>query len=162
MKLGRRYNLIFPPVTVSAAQDLIQFNGVAGFMYRIIRQWLGCTDTTIATGQMLSLRSRRLPATVTNGSGGTGSVTPSLIDQGDAICSSSGNFYNNTAKATTSGTAVLTFSGSTHLYAFHMFDYEQYDASPPIPPGTSWVFELLGAPSGTVNLTGGICIEEIG
>jgi hypothetical protein len=161
-KIGRRYNLNMPPTTVSAAQDLFQFNGVAGLMYRIIRQWISCTDTTIATGQMISLRSRRLPATVTSGSGGTGSLTPANLDPGDATCSSTGNLINSTTKATTSGTAVITWLGSTHLYAAHLWDYEQADQHIFVPPSTAWVFELLSTVSGTVNLSGGIEIEELG
>jgi hypothetical protein len=162
MKIGRRYILPIPPATVAAAQDLAQFNGAAGKVYRIISQSIGCTDTTIATGQMLSLRARYLPATVTNGSGGTGSLTPSAVDPGDAACSSAGNLINSTTKAITGGTAVILFEGSCHLYQGHYKNYENEDACPILIPSTAFVFELLSTVSGTVNLSGELVVEEIG
>ncbi len=162
MKIGRRYVLINPPTTNSQAVDLFQFNGAAGKVYRIISHAISCTDTTIATGQMLSLRARYLPATVSNGSGGTGSLTPSAVDPGDAACSSTGNFINNTSKATTGGTAVIVWEGSCHLYQGHFFNYELQDICPIIIPSTAFVFELLSTVSGTVDLTGVLTVEEIG
>lgn len=161
MKVGRRYVLNVPPVTVSVAQDLAQFNGAANHIYRIIKCWIGCTDTSIATGQMLSLRARFLPATVTNGSGGTGSLTPNKVDQADAACSSATNLINSTTKATTSGSAVILLSASTHLYQPFVWDWEAADECPIIIPSTAFVFELLSTVGGTVNLSGGVLVEEI-
>jgi hypothetical protein len=157
--MSRRYKVLFAAVSVSAAQDLVQIIGATGKIIRIIRQWVDCSNTSLATGQNLSLRSRFLPATVTVGSGGTTGITPSKYDPGDAACSSTTCATNNTTQATTSGTAVSLYQGGCHLYQGHNW---AYDTPPPIGPSEGFVFELLGAPSGTVNLSGGVEIEETG
>lgn len=162
MKIGRRYTLNIPPATVAAPQDLAQFNGAANLMYRIIKMWISCSDTSLATGQSLSLRARRLPATVTNGSGGTGSLTPASLDPGDAACTSNTNLINSTTKATTNGTAVIVWEGNCHLYQGLSWDFEASDMHVFVPPSTAFVFELLSTVSGTVNLSGGVLVEELG
>lgn len=162
MKIGRRYVLAIPKFTCTLPQDLAQFNGASGKVYRIISQEIWCTDTTLATGQDLSLRSQLLPATVTNGSGGTGSLTPSPVDPGDAACSSSTNLINSTTQAATSGSAVNMFNGGCHLYQGHYKNFEAEDACPIVISGTAFVFGLLSTVSGTVNLAGRLLVEELG
>lgn len=157
--MGRIYRVQFSNVSVSAAQDLVQITGAAGKMMRILRHWVACSNTTLASGQMLSLRSRFLPATVTVGSGGTTGITPSKNDPGDAACSSSTCATNNTTQATTNGTAVVLYSSGCHLYQGDVWNYIN---PPPIGPSEAFVFELLAAVSGTVNLSGGCEFEEIG
>lgn len=157
--MPRAYHVSFVGVTVAAAQDLIQITGATGKMMRILRIMLGCKDTSVATSQMLSLRARFLPATVTVGSGGTTGITPSKADQGDAACSSTTCAVNNTTQATTSGTAVILYANGIHLYQGENF---RFDNPPCIGPSQAFVFELLGAPSGTVNLSGLVEFEEIG
>ena len=158
--MPRAYQVTFSGVTVSAAQDLVQITGPsAGKIFRILRLWLGCGDTSLATGQGLKLRARYLPATVTVGSGGTTGITPSKKDAGDAACSSTTCATNNTTQATTSGTAVALYANGVHLYQGENF---RFDNPPIVNPSTAFVFELLGAPSGTVTLSGGVEFEEIG
>lgn len=155
----RTYRVQFSAVTVSAAQDLVQITGASGKMMRILRMWVACSDTTLATGQMLSLRTRFLPATVTVGSGGTTGVTPSKNDPGDAACSSATCATNNTTPATTSGTAIIVYSGGCHLYQ----GLDRPCVNPPvIGPSEAFVFELLSVVSGTVHLSGGVELEEMG
>ena len=157
--MGRRYRVTFEGVGVSAAQDLVQITGASGKMMLILRHWVGCTDTSLATGQMLELRARFLPATVTVGSGGTTGITPSKNDPGDAACSSSTCATNNTTPATTNGTAVKLYENGCHLY---QGDNWRYDSPPVIGPSEAFVFELLSTVSGTVHLSGGVEIEEMG
>ena len=156
--MGRRYQVLFSAVTVSAAQDLVQITGAAARMYRILRHWVGCGDTSLATGQGLKLRSRYLPATVTVGSGGTTGVTPSKVDPGDAACTTTTCAINNTTQATTSGTAVLVYANGCHLYNGDVWNYPGVW----IGPSEAYVFELLSTVSGTVTLSGGVLIEEFG
>jgi hypothetical protein len=159
--MSRIYKVLFGDsaggVAVSAAQDLIQITGASGKMLRILHRWVGSVDTTIPTAQMIQLRERLLPATVTNGSGGS---TPTIykMDPGDASASFTA-LANNTTKATTSGTASESFATGVHIY--NGFD-DEYVSPPVIGPSEAWVFELLSTVSGTVHLSGGVLVEEIG
>lgn len=155
--MGRKYRVTFENVAVSAAQDLIQITGATGKMYRILRHWVGCTDTSVATGQMLRLRARFMPATFTVGSGGTTGITPSRNDVGDAAASTTTCATNNTTGGTTSGTAIVTYTNGCHLY---QGDNWRYDEGPVIGPSEAFVFDLLSTVSGTVHLSGGCEIEE--
>jgi|SRR5579871_48750 len=155
--MPRTYTVTFEQVAVSAAQDLLQIKGATGKMLRVLEVWTGATDTTIPTSQMLSLRVRFLPATVTDGSGGS-TPTPQKVDPGDAAASFTA-LANNTAKATTSGTAITIREDSTHV--FNGYDYP-FPRPPVVGPSESLVFELLSTVTGTVHLSGGALVEEIG
>lgn len=155
--MARKYHVTFASTVVSAAQDLVQITGATGKLMRILRMWVGCPNVALATGQGLSLRARFLPATVTVGSGGTTGITPSKKDPGDAACSSSTCATNNTTQATTNGTAVILYTNGVHLYQGENW---RWDEPPVIGPSEAFVFELLSVTSGTVNLTGGVDIEE--
>jgi hypothetical protein len=151
----RVYKATFVNVAVSAAQDLIQLKGATGKFLKVRRVWAGFTDTTLPTAQGLNLRMRYLPATVTDGSGGS---TPAIAkdDQGDAAAGGV-VLANNTTPATTSGTAQIYEGDGGHIYSG--FDYTFPSDGRPIlgsSTSTSFVFELLSTVSGTVHLSGGI------
>lgn len=159
--MPRVYKQTFEAVAVSAAQDLVFIPGpAAGKIVRILRRWVQATDTTLPTAQMLELRERYLPATVTAGTGGTTGATPAKAeDQGDATCSITTAGTNNTSKATTSGTAVTLNEMGVHIFN----GYDEICLKPPvINPSTAYVFELLSTVSVTVHLSGGVLFEEIG
>jgi hypothetical protein len=157
--MPRCYHVNFSAVTVAAAQDLVQITGATGKQMRIVRCWVGCPTTSLPTAQGLALRARFLPATVTVGSGGTTGITPSKADQGDATCSSTTCATNNTTQATTNGTAVVLYANGVHIYLGDIW-------TPPAPvwigPSQAFVWELLSTVSGTVTLSGGVAIEEVG
>lgn len=157
--MGRRYRVEFENVLVSAAQDLVQITGATGKMGRIIRHWVGATDTTGLTTQNMRLRSRFLPATVSVGSGGTTGITPSKNDPGDAACSSATCATNNTTQATTSGTAIVLYSNGVNILNGDVWYYPE---PPVIGPSEAFVFELLSTVTGTVHLSGGVEFEEMG
>ncbi len=153
--MGRKYRVTFENVTTAAAQDLIQILGATSKILRILRQWVACTNTTLPTSQLFRIRGRFLPATVTNGSGGT-TPTPQKVDVNDAAAAFTA-FANNTTPATTNGTAVVLEANGFHAYQ----GYDNTFANPPIvPAATAWVFELLSTPSGTVAMSGGVEVEE--
>jgi hypothetical protein len=160
--MGRKYKVIFSAVAVAAAQDLFEIKGAAGKMVRILRCFCGATDTTLVTAQSLSTRCRYLPATVTDGSGGT---TPSFLpmDPGDAAASATA-LANNTTKATTNGTAVILGSRGDHIYQGVEYNFRAtpFSEPPVIGPSEAFVFELLSTVSGTVHLSGELEIEEVG
>lgn len=155
--MPRTYAVTFEQVSVSAAQDLIQISGAAGKTCRILRQWVGSSDTTAPTNQQLALRSRFLPATVTNGSGGS-APTPRPMDPGDAAASLTA-LANDTVKATTNGTATILEENSCNIFAG--YDYA-FPRPPIVGPSEAFVFELLSTVSGTVHLSGGVLVEESG
>jgi hypothetical protein len=155
--MPREYEVTFEDVAVSAAQDLLQIKGGTGKMLRILSVNVGSTDTTAPTSQQIKLRCRFLPTTVTDGSGGT-TPTPAAIDPGDAAATFTAK-ANNTTKATTSGTAVVLKEAGAHIAA----GWEWGFIKPPVVgPSQSFVFELLSTVSGTVHLSGGATVEEIG
>ena len=155
--MPRVYNIMFENVAVTAAQDLVQVKGAAGKIVRIRRAWVGSSDTTAPTDQQVRIRCRFLPTTVTDGSGGS---TPAIskVDPGDASASLTA-LVNNTTPATTSGTAIVLDVGSPNIKGGYDVPF---DSRPPIGPSESFVFELLSTVSGTVHLSGGVQVEEIG
>lgn len=159
--MARGYTVTFSGVAVSAPQDLVFVPGASNKLVRILRFWLSPeVDTSLATAQGFSLRCRVLPATVTPGTGGTTGITPSKSpSQGDAASSISTAGTNNTSKATTSGTAVVVWSGGAHL--FQGID-KRFDRPQEIIPTAAFVFEMLSTPTGTVTLSGGVDLEEMG
>lgn len=159
--MPRTYQVTFDTVSVSAAQDLVQIVGATGKIMRILRHWVACVNTSVATGQMLSLRARFMPATFTIGSGGTTGITPSRRDVGDAACSSTTCATNNTVQATTSGTAIKVYDGGCHLYQGDTWTYTP-GREPLVGPSEGFVYELLSTVSGTVSLSGGLELEELG
>ncbi len=155
--MPRLYAVTFEGVSVSAAQDLVQLNGATGKMCRIKRVWVGATNTTVPTNQQLETRCRFLPATVSNGSGGA-TPTPQPFDPGDHSASCTA-FTNNTSKATTNGTAVILEEHGDNIFAGYDF---MFPTPPLIGPSEAFVFELLSTVTGTVNLSGGLWVEEMG
>lgn len=165
--MPRLYRVTFSNVLVSAAQDLVTLllpTSAANFkQIDLIRYWVGSSNTTIAAAQMLELRLRWLPATVTVGSGGT---VPTVVqeDQGDSAPKCTAH-ANDTVKSSSSGTAVVLDDQTCHIY--NGFDSASTGQDPiPLPCNNTAqqaaVWELLSTVSGTVNLSGGIEFSEAG
>lgn len=157
--MGRRYSVSTEAVAVSAAQDLAEIKGASGKICRIRRVRVGATDTTLPTAQMLELRCRFLPATVTPGSGGS-SPTPRKYDAGDAAASFTAG-ANNTTPAASGGTAVILEEWGVHIYAGLDWTFADAD-TPVVGPSESFTFELLSTVTGTVHLSMTVEVEEIG
>ena len=157
--MARRYTVETENVSVSAAQDLIQVIGAAGKTVRIKRVAVGATNTTLVTAQSLRLNLVYLPATVTNGSGGT-SPTFKPVDPGDAAASVTAK-ANSTTQATTNGTSVALEVWGVHIFAGLDFTFPA-GAEPIVGPSESIVFGLLSAVTGTVNLSTTVEVEEVG
>lgn len=155
--MPRQYTVSFEKVSVSAAQDLIQITG-SSKLARIRQISLSDVDPTApSTNMQLALRCRILPATVSNGTGGT-SATIGKTDLGDSAASFSA-LANNTGKATTTGTASVVLEDGCNIYGGYSKDFD-----PPIPiiTGEAFVFELITTPAATVTLSGQVIVEEIG
>lgn len=155
--MPRRYVVSFESVSVSAAQDLLQIKGASGKMLSVIRLWVGNTNTVLTTNQQISLRTRYLPTTVTDGSGGSTS-TPRPFDPGDAAASFT-CLTNNTVKATTNATAATLDENGVNVYAGLDLTFSR---PPQIGPSESLVFELLSTVAAALTLSGGAWVEEAG
>lgn len=156
--MGRLYTVQFEKISVSALQDLFEIKGAVGKTLKVKRLILSDVDVSpLPAAQMLPIRARFLPATVTSGSGGS-TPTPQKTDQGDAAASFTAG-ANNTTKATTNGTAVTFLEDGFHIYN----GYDKPISGPAVvDPSTSIVLELITAPSGPITLSGTIEVEETG
>ncbi len=157
--MPRTYEVTFENVAVSAAQDLVSIAGAAGKTVQIKRARVGATDTAIPTAQMLQIRCRLASATFAAGSGGA-AATPRPDDLGDAAASATGR-VNDTTKATTSGGFTVVEETGAHIYAGYDYTWPQ-GREPLVGPSEGFVFELLSTVSGTVHLSGGLTITEMG
>jgi hypothetical protein len=155
--MPRSYVVGSENILVAAAQDLLQIKGASGKMLDILRVWCGCTDTTLVTAQGMRFRCRYLPATVTDGSGGSTS-TPRPTDPGDAAASFT-CLTNNTTPATTSGTAAVLNTEGDHAFSGINLPFKN---PPQVGPSESFTFELLSTVSGTVHLSSGAEVTERG
>jgi hypothetical protein len=155
--MSRTYSVSFEQVACSAPQDLVEIIGGSGVMLRILSVSVAMTDTSPPTNQQFAVRARRLPATVSGGSGGS-SPTPQPEDGGDAAATFTAK-ANNTSKATTSGTAsVLLEDGVNQFTGFAWV----FPKPPTVGPAQAFVWELLSTPSTAIHLSGTVLVEEIG
>lgn len=159
--MPREYVVTFEKVSVTAVQDFFQIKGASGKILRIKEVTITDVDQTLPTNQQMALRMRFLPATVTDGSGGS-TPTPQKTDPGDAAASFTA-LANNTSKATTNGTAVTIREDGANLYAGYSYAWPPADR-PVIGPSESFVAELLTAPvsAGTWVMSGTVTVEEMG
>ncbi len=157
--MPRIYTVATENVLVAAAQDLMQIKGAAGKIVKIKRVFVGATNTTLVTAQSLRLRCRFLPATVSDGSGGS-APTPQKVDPGDAAASFTA-IANSTTPATTNATAVVLEDAGVHIFAGWDYSWPA-GTEPVVGPSESFVFELLSTVSGVVNLSTTIRAEESG
>lgn len=154
-----KYTATFEGVSVSAAQDLMSLKAAAGVPLQILRYWWKVTDTTLPASQMIQHRARVLPATVTQGSGGTTPTPQKIESQGDAAATATAH-ANDTAKATTSGTAAIVDEGSEHVY--NGFDSAIQNRKPiNIAAGAGFAWELLSTVAAALHMSGGIDWEEV-
>lgn len=155
--MGRKYYVKSENIAVTAAQDIFQIKGATGKILKVTRVKWSNSDQALATPQMVATRCTFLPATVTDGSGGS-SVTPIRRDVGDAAASFT-CLTNNTTKASSNGTSTVQMEDSSHVFNGLDFPF----ANPVIVgPSESMVFELVNAPTGTFHLTAEAEVEEIG
>lgn len=99
---GRIYTVSFVSVAISAVQDLFEIRPAAE--KPVILRKVVITPDSDETNKQLLVTIRRLPATVTSGSGGS-SPTIVALNSHDAAAGFTAE-ANNTSRATTSGTAL--------------------------------------------------------
>jgi len=155
--MARVYTVVFENVTVSAVQDLISLKGSTGKVARVLRLWLGASNTSLQTAQSSRLNVKYSSATFTVGSGGT-APTPRPADPGDAAASFTAR-VNDTTQGTTSGAFTNIMSQGVHNYAGIDWPFKN-----PLAFGLNEaiIFELLSTVSGTCAFSGGAEVEEYG
>lgn len=142
----RVYSTYFENVTISAIQDAFLLKAGAANTLEIHEIDLSAGAVTAAAE--IRLRLKRLPATVTNGSGGT-APTIGAVDSGDTKAAAAVVRANDTTQATSSGTAVILAAWqwnvlSTFQYLPAPEDRETIQASEAL------VLDIPGAPASTV------------
>lgn len=155
--MGRTYTVSSSAVVGAAAMDLALIIGAAGKVLRVKRIECASTDAAAPTSGEMNFRCRYLPATLTNGSGGT-TPTPARQDQGDAAATFTAH-ANDTSGASSSGTPVIVWSGAAHVLTGLDYSFLQ---PPTVNPSTGFTFELLTLPSGTIHLDMCVTVEEVG
>jgi hypothetical protein len=154
--VGRIYTVSFSAVSVGAVQDLIAvYAGTMAFAVHMIE-----LDQVTATAvNNLNITHKRLPATVTAGSGGT-SVTPVPLRSTNAAATVTAH-CNDTTQATTSGTAAILAAHAVNVINGYLYLPPEADR-PVIAPSQAFVLSLNSAPaSGSYVMSGTITIEEL-
>lgn len=149
------YTINFHNVSVSAVQDLIAVYAGASMAFEVVGYGISPGNTTV---ENLQLNLKRLPATVTAGSGGT---TPTPVpDATTGPAATVTAHVNDTTQATTSGTAVyLQSDGLNEVNGFEWIWPEK--ARPSCKLSEAIVLELASAPGGARTLSGWMKIREL-
>src|SRR4051794_39213213 len=100
----RLYTAAIDAVTIAAVQDIFMLK--AGAANGTVIHQIRVSAGGVTSPAELRLRLKRLPATVTNGSGGT-TPTINFVDTGDSKAATATLRANDTTQATTSGTAQI-------------------------------------------------------
>lgn len=142
----------FSGVTLSAAQDI--FSLLASANKAIEIRHIQLSASGVISPAEIPLNLKRLPATVTNGSGGS-TPTKQKVDKRTGVSPTATAHANDTTQATTSGTAEILASWNWNVLL--PFDYmpgpeasdrESCDVS------ESLVFELPSTPGAAVTVSG--------
>lgn len=155
--MGRMYTAAFSGISVSAAQDFFELTAPATGV--ILLHEVHITQDAGETSEQLPVTIKRVPATVTSGSGGA-SVTPAKKAPGDA---SSGATVerNNTTRATSTGTIeTIHRLGDNVLNGWHWVFAPE--ARVVVPPSGVLVVGLETAPGAALTMSGEITWEEVG
>jgi hypothetical protein len=159
--LARRYSVAFENVAIVAVQDLFEITPAANKPVRLLALFLsnvgGAADAGDAQEELLRIAIRRVPATITSGSGGS-APTPRLVDPSDAAAGLTAE-VNNTTQATSSGTIETLHPDGWNIrvpYSLIFTPEMQHEAI----NGQLLVVSLLNAPADSVNCSGVLYVEE--
>lgn len=143
---NRVYSTYFENVTIAAVQDI--FSIKAGAANGVILHQIDLSAGGVTSPAEIRLRLKRLPATVTNGSGGA-APTISATDSGDTKASAATVRANDTTQATTSGTAAILAA-----WQWNVLNQFTYLPAPEdreiIQAAEALVLDIAGAPASTV------------
>jgi hypothetical protein len=153
--MGRVYTVNFASVAVSTAQDLITiFTGAKAV--RLHSAVIG--QTTAATVGNLAVSIKRLPATVTAGSGGT-TPTPQPVSPNDTAATITAH-ANDTTRTTTGGTAAVMVADVFNVINGYLYLPPDEDRIV-VGPSQALVLSLDTAPGSSETMSGTITVEEL-
>jgi hypothetical protein len=158
MSDDRIYTAMFDNVTVSAVQDV--FSLKAGAANGIVLHHIMISAGGVTAAAEIRLRLKRLPATVTIGSGGS-APTVQFADSGDTKASTLTNLRaNDTTQATTSGTAQILLPWQWNVLNFFEHlpvpeDREHFAAA------EACVLDIAATPGAATILSGWIKWAEV-
>lgn len=154
--LERTYSIVFENVTVSAVQDLFSVKASATNGVALRRLSLSASGVTAAAE--IRIRLKRLPATVTAGSGGSAPTIQKVQSRLNFTALSSVR-ANDTTQATTSGTSVTLANWNWNVLQDFLevppTEEERWEAD----ASEALVFDIIAAPASTV-LSGVMVFEE--
>lgn len=151
----RLYAVTFDNVAATAVQDLISVTATANMAIRIHEAAVGQIDLTTVSSLRVALR--RLPATVTAGTGGN-AFTPVKLQNGDAAATATARI-NDTGVATTSGSATVIVADTFNVLNGFLWLPAPEDRII-IAPSQALVFSLLTAPT-SCHISGRVIFEEL-
>ena len=153
----RVYAVPFKNVSISAVQDVLGIYAGSAKALEIHEVRLG--QTTITTAAQLRLTLRRLPATVTAGTGGT-TPTPVPQNKNDTAASFTAHANDATTQASTSGTALDYTPDVWNLVNGYDMLYAPEDR-PVINPNEAFIVSLDQAPGSAMNCSGVAIVAEL-
>ncbi len=155
--MGKRsYSIEFHNISVNVVQDLLAIYCGASMGVELHGMVIG--QITGVSVQNLQISVKRLPATVTSGSGGA-SVTPAPLSNGDASATATAR-RNDTTQATTSGTAKTLHSDTFNTVNGYQFFFPPNDI-PDAGLSQALVLSLDSAPaSGPFFMSGTLYFAE--
>jgi hypothetical protein len=154
--MSRIYTVSFSGVAVSAVQDLLAVYSGSSMAFAVHSIQIGQITQTSVEAVRISLK--RLPATVTTGSGGTG-PTPQPASAGDSAATVTAR-ANDTTQATTNGTAVTLLADAFNLVNGYQWIFPP-DDRPVAKLSEAIVLSLDSAPSAARTMSGTIVVEEL-
>ena len=156
MSAGRTYDVVFKNVSVSAVQDLLAAYAGASMAIELVSFELGqITQTSV---EILQISVKRLPATVTAGSGGT---TPTPVPDTDTDAAATFTAHvNDTTQATTSGTAVFPKADVWNLVNGYQWIWPER-SRPGCKPSEALVISLDSAPAAARTCSGTLKVREL-
>lgn len=154
--MGRFYSIGFEDVSVSAVQDLINITATSGMAFKLWRLELG--QRSITSWEAKPIRIRRVPATVTPGSGGA-SATPRPLTNGDPAATITGR-VNDTTRMTSSGAIVTLLTREFEFLNGLVLVFTPLEA-PVFTISQGCTIDLPTAPSGATSMSGTAIVEEL-
>lgn len=155
--MGRVYYVGFENVSVTAAQDLFEIRPASNKPCKLL--WVNVSQSSDVDTEQLRFTIKRLPATVTSGTGGS-TPTPTPLLASDAAAGATTE-CNNTGRATTNSTAVLLVAeGQNILSGWQWLPIP--DAQPYAVNGEAFIIGLETAPADALSMNGYAVFEELG
>lgn len=154
--MGRIYSVVCSDVAVTALQDLLLIQASSTIPLAIHSVTL--TQKTLTAWEAKGVLFRRIPATVTLGSGGS-TPTPRPMNANDTASAATAH-VNDTTPATSSGTIVDIHSEEWN-FLNGLYYLPPPEDRPIIRVSEAFSVKLVTAPSGSMTVSGTLVYEEL-